>query len=89
MKKVPCHATAIIVSLQVGAVVRVDGPSMQPTFNPDLASSRDWIFVEKLSYKWWHQYRRGEVAVLWCVAAQGRAHHHEQHCGWPFLTTLS
>ncbi len=51
----------------VASVVKVEGPSMQPTFNPDLRMSSDWVIVEKISYKLLHNYHRGDVAVLWWV----------------------
>mmetsp|Transcript_6454 Transcript_6454/g.14333 ORF Transcript_6454/g.14333 Transcript_6454/m.14333 type:complete len:174 (+) Transcript_6454:183-704(+) len=56
---------AIAIRDLVGNVVQVEGPSMQPTLNPDLDKSSDWVLVEKVSYKWFHDYRRGDVAVLW------------------------
>lgn len=49
----------------VASVTQVNGLSMQPTFNPDSSDSRDWVLVEKLSYKWWHNYQRGDVAIFW------------------------
>ncbi|KAG1679141.1 hypothetical protein FOA52_000496 [Chlamydomonas sp. UWO 241] len=44
---------------------------MSPTLNPGSISGSeskqcDWILVEKLSYKLWHSYQRGDVATLWC-----------------------
>lgn len=50
----------------VASIVKVEGPSMQPTFNPNLGSKPDdWVLVEKVSYKLRHIYNRGDVAVLW------------------------
>lgn len=49
----------------IATVARVDGPSMQPTFNPDMGKGSDWVLVEKVSYKLLHRYDRGDVAVLW------------------------
>ncbi|KAF5833879.1 mitochondrial inner membrane signal peptidase [Dunaliella salina] len=54
---------AIAVTDRIATVVRVDGASMSPTFNP--LGGSEWVLVEKLSYKWLHQYSRGDVAVLW------------------------
>ena len=34
----------------VASVVKVEGPSMQPTFNPDLNRSSDWVLVEKVGH---------------------------------------
>lgn len=60
----------------VASVVQVQGPSMQPTINPDLdtsqastsgRSSYEWLLVEKISYKLLHTYHRGDVVTLWCV----------------------
>jgi len=48
----------------IACVIRVDGQSMQPTLNPD-PDSRDWVLVEKVTYKLFHRYKRGEVAVFW------------------------
>lgn len=48
----------------VACVIRVDGQSMQPTLNPD-TDSRDWVLIEKVTYKLLHRYTRGEVVVFW------------------------
>jgi len=32
----------------VASVVKVEGPSMQPTFNPQLNKTSDWVLVEKV-----------------------------------------
>ena len=55
---------AIAANDLIASVMRVDGPSMQPTLNPDLSQPSDWVLVEKISYKWHHKYERGELAVL-------------------------
>lgn len=49
----------------VGTVIRVEGASMQPTFNPPESTSNDWVLVEKVSVKWLHRYERGAIMVLW------------------------
>jgi inner membrane protease subunit 2 len=49
----------------IASVLKVEGASMQPTFNPDTARSSDWVLVEKLSIKLQRCYNRGEVVVLW------------------------
>jgi signal peptidase I len=56
----------------VANVVRVEGPSMSPTFNPGASTSGrgsgdscDWVVVEKVSYRLLHSYHRGDVATLW------------------------
>ncbi len=56
---------AIAFTDLLASVVKVEGPSMQPTFNPDLRASSDWVLVEKVSYKMRYAYGRGDVAVLW------------------------
>jgi signal peptidase I len=72
------YAKAVAWSLPIGlaftdlcaSVVQVEGPSMQPTLNPQIRArgargQQDWILIEKLSYKVLHRYNRGDVAVLW------------------------
>lgn len=69
---------AIATTDLLASVIRIDGQSMAPTLNPDAAStsSPDYVFVEKVSIKWFHQLHRGAVVVLWCVQCRwGR------HCG--------
>lgn len=49
----------------VGSVIKVEGVSMQPTFNPAGSRASDWVLVEKLTIKLLHRFTRGDVVVLW------------------------
>ena len=60
---------AVTVTDLLGSVIKVEGVSMQPTFNPPGATGSDWVLVEKLTIKALHRHTRGEVVVLWCVGA--------------------
>jgi signal peptidase I len=55
----------LFVTDTVGSVLRVNGVSMRPTFNPEQPGACDWVLVEKLSIKLLHQYHRGDVVVFW------------------------
>mmetsp|Transcript_12428 Transcript_12428/g.22237 ORF Transcript_12428/g.22237 Transcript_12428/m.22237 type:complete len:166 (-) Transcript_12428:74-571(-) len=59
-----CLPAAIAFTDLVGCILQVEGNSMQPTLNAD-PDYRDWVLVEKISYKWLHRYSRGDVAVMW------------------------
>ncbi|KAG2495595.1 hypothetical protein HYH03_006195 [Edaphochlamys debaryana] len=54
----------IAITDTVVSVLVVEGQSMYPTLNGDPNFS-DLVLVEKVSYKWLHNYHRGDVAVLW------------------------
>ncbi|GAX72811.1 hypothetical protein CEUSTIGMA_g266.t1 [Chlamydomonas eustigma] len=56
---------AIAFTDLIASVVKVEGPSMQPTFNPDSRKGSDWVLVEKVSHKLMYKYTRGDVIVLW------------------------
>ncbi|KAJ9530392.1 hypothetical protein QJQ45_000766 [Haematococcus lacustris] len=60
-----CVPVAAAFTDACASVVRVDGTSMQPTLNTDIASGCEWVLVEKVSYKWLRRYSRGDVAVFW------------------------
>ncbi|KJE97564.1 inner membrane protease subunit 2 [Capsaspora owczarzaki ATCC 30864] len=53
---------AITLTDSVASVAGVQGRSMQPTLNPDIAV--DHILLDKWSVRD-HRHRRGEVVVLW------------------------
>lgn len=57
----------------VACVIRVDGQSMQPTLNPE-PGQKDWVLVEKVSYKLLRRYQRGDVAVFWSVEMKHLVH---------------
>jgi signal peptidase I len=48
----------------VGTVIRVKGPSMQPTLNPIDSDWDDWIVVDKFSIRILRHYQPGSVVVL-------------------------
>ncbi len=57
--------TGIAITDTLGCILRVEGDSMWPTLHGTGWS--DLVLVEKVSYKWFHKYQRGDVAVFWYV----------------------
>jgi len=65
---------ALFVTDNVVGIIRVDGRSMQPTFNPDASTlQRDIVLVNRLP-SWWRlkggglvtaPWKRGDVVTLW------------------------
>lgn len=75
--------TGIAITDTLGCILRVEGDSMWPTLHGTGWS--DLVLVEKVSYKWFHKYQRGDVAVFWYDpvehADRGRMTAHCSHTG--------